>query len=148
MVVPGAASIAGRGRRQRNSTAPAGRFPHGPCAFQLIYAILHVAFDGDIEYRALLAIEQMLDCKAEPCVADASAVQGWLKSRELQGRGADQGFENICQHDEITRITSSYATKCRADDARVTRCGEYIWVRVEGGFDTANLLFRRAQHCE
>jgi hypothetical protein len=86
--------------------------------------------------------------KPNPAWLTPARCKGWLKSRELQGRGADQGFENICQPDEITRITSSYATKCCADDARLTRCGEYIWVRVEDGFDTANLLFRRAQHCE
>jgi hypothetical protein len=43
---------------------------------------LHVGFAAEIEYRALLAIEQMRDCKAEPCVVDATAVQRWLASSE------------------------------------------------------------------
>lgn len=115
-----------------------------PVHFNSSTRILHVAFACDIEYRVLLAIEQMLDCKAEPCVADASAVQGWLATSEAQGRAPGHLFENICQSDEITRITSSYATKFCADDARVTGCGEYVWIRIEGGSDAANLLFRRA----
>jgi hypothetical protein len=41
----------------------------------------------------------------------------------------------------MTRIASGYAAKLGADDLRIAGCGEYIWVRMEGRKDSANLLF-------
>ena len=120
------------------------RFRMSPVHFNASARKLHLAFAADIEYRALLAIEQMLDCEAEPCLADASAVQNWLESNEEQAGGADPVFENVRSPEEISRILVSYATKLCADDARVTACGEYIWARIQSGDDATNLLFRRA----
>jgi hypothetical protein len=120
------------------------RFRMSPVHFNASARKLHLAFAADIEYRALLAIEQMLDCEAEPCLADASAVQNWLESNEEQAGRADPVFENVRSPEEISRILVSYATKLCADDARVTACGEYIWARIQSGDDATNLLFRRA----
>jgi type IV pilus assembly protein PilB len=121
------------------------RFCMAPVHSNASTRVLHVAFGGDIEYRALLTIEQILDCKAEACLADASAIQSWLEASEEQGRGADQVFEDVRGPEEITRIASSYATKFCADEARISACGEYIWMRIQGGRDAANLVFRQAK---
>lgn len=121
------------------------RFCMAPVHFNASTRVLHVAFGGDIEYRALLSIEQTLDCKAEPCLAAATAIRSWLQSSEEQGRGGDQIFENVRGPEEITRIASSYATKFCADEARLSPCGEYIWMRIQGGKDAANLIFRQAK---
>lgn len=114
-----------------------------PVAYNRATRALHLAFAGNVDYRALLAIETMLDCKAEACIADSSAVQAWLESYKDQRRGADQTFENIRAAEEIIRITSSYATQFCADEARLADCGGYIWIRVCGGKHSANLLFRQ-----
>jgi hypothetical protein len=106
--------------------------------------VLHIAFATDIEYRALLAIEEILKCKAEPCLADATALYTLLAQMEEQGRGTDQAFEGVRGPEEMTRITSSYAAKLGADDVRVVRCAEYFWVRIESRKDSANLLFTQA----
>lgn len=118
------------------------RFQMAPVHFNAGTQVLHMAFAADIEYRVLLALEQMLDCKAEPCIADAAAVARSLERQEERRLGADQSFENVSSADEIIRITSSYATKFCADEARIAGCGEYIWIRVLGGKDSANLIFR------
>ncbi len=120
------------------------RFRMVPVHFNKSTRVLHVAFAADIEYRALLAIEQMLDCKAEPCLADGSAVESWLQSSQEQACGTDPVFESVRGPDETARILVSYATKFCADDARITTCGEYIWARIQGGDDAADLFFRRS----
>ena len=124
------------------------RFYMVPVHFNASTRIQHVAFATNIEYQALLAVEHMLDCKAQPCVADGSAVQGWLAAFELQRRNSDHLFEYICQTREITRFVCSYATKFCAVEARVTECGEYIWALVQGASEAANLLFRRTSYSE
>lgn len=119
------------------------RFRMVPVYFSPSTRVLHIAFAGDIEYRILLAIEQMLECKAEACVADANAVQSWLESGQNIPRGSDQLFERVRSLDEIARITVSYAARFCASDARMARCGEYIWIRLQHEHAT-NLLFRQS----
>lgn len=117
------------------------RFQMAPVYYSRPTRVLHIAFAADIEYRALLAIEEILICKAEPCMADATSLNSMLAQIEEQGRGTDQLFENVRGAEEMTRIASGYAAKLGADDLRIAGCGEYIWVRMEGRKDSANLLF-------
>lgn len=117
------------------------RFQMAPVYYSCSTRVLHIAFAADIEYRALLAIEEILECKAEPCMADATSLNSMLAQIEEQGRGTDQLFEHVRGADEMTRIASGYAAKLGADDVRAAGCGEYIWVRMQGRKDSANLLF-------
>jgi hypothetical protein len=117
------------------------RFRMAPVHYSRPTGVLHIAFAADIEYRALLAIEEILECKAEPCLADATALYTLLARMEEHGRGTDQAFEGVRGPEEMTRITSSYAAKLGADDMRLVGCAEYFWVRIEGRKDSANLLF-------
>jgi len=117
------------------------RFQMAPVYFSRNTRVVHIAFAADIEYRALLAIEEILECKAEPCMADATSLTSMLAQIEEQGRGTDQLFQNVRGAEEMTRIASGYAAKLGADDVRVAGCGEYIWVRMQGRKDASNLLF-------
>ena len=117
------------------------RFQMAPVYYSRPARVLHLAFAADIEYRALLAIEEILQCKAEPCMADATSLNSMLAQIEERGRGTDQLLENVRGPEEMTRITSGYAAKLGAADVRVAGCGEYIWVRMQGRKDASNLLF-------
>ena len=105
--------------------------------------MVHLAFASDIEYRVLHAIEQMLECKTEPCLADASAVQEMLAEMEERGRTGEVNFDKVRFPDEVTRITSSYAARLNAMELRLAACGEYVWVRILAPRRNTNLLFRR-----
>jgi Type II secretion system (T2SS), protein E, N-terminal domain len=102
---------------------------------------LHMAFARNIEYRAILAIEQILECTAEPCLATSSAVRSILKQMEESHRGSDVELENATDTEQMCRITSSYSANLGAGEVRMARCGDYIWVRVRGKKDSANLIF-------
>jgi hypothetical protein len=102
---------------------------------------MHIAFTEGIDYAALLAIEQALKCSAEPCVTSQSALASLLAQSEEEPRRSDQVFPQVRTPDEMTRIASSYASMLATEDLRLTRFAEYIWVRVEAGKDSANLLF-------
>jgi len=103
--------------------------------------VMHVAFAEGIDYGVLLAIEQALECRAEPCVTGQNALASLLAQLEQKPRRSDQVFPQARTPDEMTRITSSYAAMLSATDVRLTRCAEFIWVRVEAAKDSANLLF-------
>lgn len=118
------------------------RFQMAPIHYGRSARILHIAFATDVEYRALLAIEQMLDCKAEPCLANGSALRALLARVEEHRRGTNVVFEDVRGPDEMTRITSGYAAKLGAEDIRLVACGEYVWVRIVNRKISSNLLFR------
>ena len=116
-------------------------FRMAPVSYIALTRVMHVAFAEGIDYSVLLALEQAFECRAEPCVASQSALMSLLARLEEEPRRSDQVFPQARTPDEMTRITSSYAAMLLAKDVRLTRCAEFIWVRVEAGKDSANLLF-------
>ena len=74
-----------------------------------------MAFAFCIDYRALLAIEQMLECKAQPCLDSATAVQSYLERLDEAGNRGTLLFGDVGGPDQMIRIISSYAAKLAAE---------------------------------
>jgi hypothetical protein len=121
------------------------RFHMAAVSYVAATRTMHVAFSEGIDYSVLLAIEQVLECRAEPCVAGRSALALLWARLDEAPRRSDQVFDNVRTPDEMTRITTSYAAMLKAHDVRLTRCAEFIWARVDGGEASANLLFPAAE---
>jgi hypothetical protein len=119
------------------------KFDMAPVHYVGATRIMHVAFTGGIAYRALLAIEQLLQCKAEPCITSRQNLTVLLDHFEEHRGRNDHVFENLRRREEIVRITSSYAAKLGAQKVRLAFCGEYLWLRLSAGSESANLLFSR-----
>lgn len=119
------------------------RFRMLPVQFVEPTRTLLVAFCDGIDHTALYSIEQMLDCRTQPCVMSHTALEQELERLGREPRPDDRLFESWCDASEMARITSSYAHKLGASEVRVAGCGEYIWVRLETTGDAATLLFRR-----
>lgn len=119
------------------------RFHMVPVHFARAGRILHVAFSGGIEYPALLAIEEMLDCKTAPCLATSAELAGVLARMDEDEREPEKIFDGLRRPDEMARIASSYAGRLGAKQVRIVVCGEYFWIRIESEGDSTNLLFAR-----
>jgi hypothetical protein len=117
------------------------RFRMMPVHFSAATRALYIAFVEDIEYPALIAIEQMLDCKTQACLTTSSGLQTAFERMEQQSMPLEKEFAGLRAPEEMTRITSSYAARLFADDVRAVACGDLAWVRVDGGRDPMNLLF-------
>lgn len=117
------------------------RFQMAGVSYVAATRTMHVAFADGIDYSVLLAIEQVLACRTEPCVASQSALASLMARLEETPRRSDQLFTHIRTPDEMTRVTSSYAAVLGAKDVRLTRCAEFIWARVDAAENSANLLF-------
>lgn len=119
------------------------RFRMAPVHYASATRVLHIAFAGGIEYQALVAIEQVMQCRAEPSVTSSGALAGILARIEDSRRRTDHVFADSPGTEEMTRITSSYAARLRVQDTRMAQCGDFIWVRLEAGDDSVNLLFSK-----
>ncbi len=98
---------------------------------------------GYVAYRVLLAIEQMLSYRTEVCLITSGTLEAALVGMEQKGKCSDKSFDDRRGAEEIIRITSSYALKLKAEDVRIVAFGEFMWVKLAGTGDTANLLFSR-----
>lgn len=128
------------------------RFRMLPVKFVRATRIFCVAFCDGIDYTALYAIEQMLDCRTEACLISRSSMDRELERMGHEARTGDLLFESWHDPAAMARITCGYALKLGAKQVRIVGCGEYIWVRLETGRQVATLLFRHplaaAHHAE
>ena len=106
---------------------------------------LYVATSASVDYVVLHAIEQMLDCRVQPCLVGERVMSKWVETSCEHGEDPAQQFERVANPSEIVRITSSYAARLSSDDLRIVRCGPHIWVRLSRRNDVIHLVFRLAE---
>ena len=101
-----------------------------PIEYVEIRETLHMAFAEGIDYSVLYAIEQMIGCHTEPCMAAPSFVRSHL--RGLSGHRAEDElvFDCVTDSAEICRIILSYGVRLSATEIRLAGCGTYLWVRL------------------
>jgi hypothetical protein len=102
---------------------------------------LHVAFGERVDHAALYAIEKILDCRTQACVAPRKVIASALEHLRQQPRPSDVEFDNIADFAEMSRISSSYIARLSPDEIRVTRLARFIWIRLKVRSATTNVLF-------
>jgi hypothetical protein len=117
------------------------RFRMLPVQFVSATRMFYVAFCDGIDYTALYAIEQMLECRTEACLISRSSMDRELECMGRAARAGDRLFESWRDPAAMARITSGYALQLGAEQVRIVGCGEYIWVRLDAGREVATLLF-------
>jgi hypothetical protein len=120
------------------------RFCMLPVRFVVQTRVLYMAFSEGVDYGALYAIEQMLECRTEPCLIARSAMESALDRLGQDHHSSDLLFEGHRQAGEMARIASGYVLKWGARNVRLVTCGDYIWVRLEARNDVVNLLFQNS----
>ena len=106
--------------------------------------LLYMAFADWIDYTTLYAVEQMLECRTEPCLAKQTALESALEEIRSQPRPPEVMFDSVREPQEIAHTTRSYATKLGAPEVRMVACWEHLWIRLQSSNKTTNLLFRLA----
>ncbi len=116
-------------------------------AFQMIpfnYAAststLYLAFGARVDHAALYAIERILDCRTQPCVAPSKSVARQLEQLRQLARPNDVEFATR-DLGEMARITSSYVARLNPEDVRLSRVGRFIWLRLKARSALTNVLF-------
>jgi hypothetical protein len=102
-----------------------------PVEFSELTGTLLVAFSEAVDYRALYAIEQMLEVRTEPCFVGAGALRKALAERAGCGKPNEVVFRGTGDAGASARIVASYAEKVLAEELRMARCGDYLWARLD-----------------
>jgi len=101
-----------------------------PVNFVAATRTLFIAFGEGIDYTVLFAIEQMLGCHTEPCLAVPSRLRQSLRALVAHRAQSDLVFDRIADVSELARIVRSYCLRVSASEIRVASCGALLWVRL------------------
>jgi len=105
--------------------------------------VLHIAFSEAIEYAALFAIQEILDCRTEPCLIGSREMQRSLERAARQTHAGEKLFEGWHDPADMARIAAGYVMQTGSRRARVAACGDCVWVFLESASGKTHLLFRR-----
>jgi hypothetical protein len=130
--------------------APFGGIPLGILeAFQMLplhfvpaTKTIYIAFGERVDHVALYAIEKILDCRTQACVAGRRNIAGELQHMRLEPRPREFEFGPMHDFAEIGRVSVSYMLRLGADEARLGRVGQFIWLRLRVRTSHTDLLFR------
>ncbi len=118
---------------------------------------LYLAFGERVDHAALYAIEKILDCRTQPCVAGRKSIARKLEAMRQLPRPGDVEFGPMNDLAEMARIAASYTARLSPEQVRLSRIGRFIWLRLDVGQDvraqarilrtrmrpiTTNLVFR------
>jgi Type II secretion system (T2SS), protein E, N-terminal domain len=102
---------------------------------------LYLAVGERVHHAALYAVEKMLDCRTQPCVAWRKNIAPRLERLRQQPRSNEVVFDQTRDATEMGRISASYITKTGASEVRLCRIGRFIWLRLKSRSGFTNLLF-------
>jgi len=136
-----------RGERQLNwaHLLPAGlllSFQMLPVNYLAASGLLYVAFSNRVDYTALYAIEQMLDFRTQPCVAQESQIEKALEALCRQPAAKDTQISGPLDSSIISGATLEEVVKFGAREVRVAGCADNIWVRLSAVDLVRDLLFQ------
>jgi len=101
---------------------------------------LYVAFGARVDHAALYAVEKILDCRTQPCVASPKRIARQLEQLRQLPRPNDVEFFTR-DLSETVRITSSYIARVSPDEVRLNRIGRFVWLRLTRRPLLTNLVF-------
>ena len=103
---------------------------------------LYVAFVDRINYSALYAVEKMLECHTEPCLALQSHVLQALKELRSRPRPVENLVANLADPGEMANTIFAHAGRQGATEVRMSGFDGFIWARILSPPRYTDLLFQ------
>jgi hypothetical protein len=103
---------------------------------------LYVAFVDRINYSALYAVEKMLECHTEPCVAVQSQVLQALKELRGRPRPVEVLVDSISDPWEMAATVFAQVERQGATNVRVSGFDGFIWARLDSPSGYTDVLFQ------
>jgi hypothetical protein len=113
-----------------------------PIHFNSATNTIYIAFGQRVDHAALYAIEKFLGCRTLPCVAGRKHVTEELIRMRQQTRPSEIEFAPMSDFAEIGRVSVSYMVRLGADQARLGRVGDIIWLRLRTSKTHTDVLFQ------
>ena len=102
---------------------------------------LYIAFVDRINYSALYALEKMLECHTEPCLAVQSHIIQALNELRSRPRPVEILVDDISDPGEIAATILAYVTRVSAVDVKVSGFDSFIWARILAPSGYTDVLF-------
>jgi hypothetical protein len=119
------------------------RYSAVPVFHSELHASLYVGFLQQVDHAFLLSLEEMLRCRARPCILPSPAYDRQLKMRAFSMEGETIAIHQRQSRIEMTRTICNYAEQARAERCLMSCCGDRLWTRLEAaGEHHLDLLFR------
>ncbi|MGH9350854.1 MAG: hypothetical protein ACRD2G_01620 [Terriglobia bacterium] len=103
---------------------------------------LYVAFSDGIDFAALRALEQMIECSTQPCVIGETEMEEALDAMRRMPRPSETVLDGDCAPKSLATTTREWAESNKADQVRAVVASESLWVRLESSSLTGHLLFK------
>ncbi|HTS68661.1 MAG TPA: hypothetical protein VMO17_06725 [Terriglobia bacterium] len=103
---------------------------------------LYMAFVDRVNYSALYAVERMLGCHTEPCLAAQSQLHQALREIRNQPRPSEVLLEEISEPGVMAATISALYERLDATEVRVSGFDGFLWSRLLHSSGYADLLFR------
>jgi hypothetical protein len=102
---------------------------------------LYVAFIDRVNYSALYALEKMLKCHTEPCLAVESHIVRALNELRGRNRALEVVVDTLSQPAEMAGSILAHAIRLNATDVRVSGFDGLVWARVASTSGFTDVLF-------
>jgi hypothetical protein len=103
---------------------------------------LYVAFVDRINYSALYALEKMLECHTEPCLAVQSQILQALDELRGRQRTLEILVDNVSEPAEMAGSILAHVMRLGAMDVRVSGFDGFIWARILSPSGYTDVLFQ------
>ena len=103
---------------------------------------LYVAFIDRVNYSALYALEKMLGCHTEPCLASQSQVAQALNELRAQPRSEEILVGDIPEPAEMARAIMAQVVRLSGSEAKVAGFDGLIWARILSPSGYTHMLFQ------
>ncbi|HWZ84096.1 MAG TPA: hypothetical protein VNW47_15815 [Terriglobales bacterium] len=112
-----------------------------PLHFEPATNTIYIAFGQRVDHAALYAIEKILGCRTQPCVGGRRHIADELIRMRQQPRPREIEFGSMREFADIGRVSVSYMVRLGADEARVGRVGDFIWLRLRARNVNTDVVF-------
>lgn len=103
---------------------------------------LYVAFIDHINYSALCAVEKVLECHTEPCLAVQSQILQALQELRGRPRPVEVLVDSISDPVEMAGTIFAEAERLGATDARISGFDGFLWGRLLSPSGYTDILFQ------
>lgn len=101
-----------------------------------------IGFVYRVEHSLLHAIEQMTDCRAEACFITPTELRYQRERLESARANREVVLEDSMTAAEMANVVGGLALEIRARDVSLSRCQNYVWMRMTGSRRSMDVLFR------
>jgi hypothetical protein len=101
-----------------------------------------VGFVYRVEHSLLHSLEQATGCRAEPCFITPTELRYQMERLEAARESKEVVLEDSMTAAEMAKVVGGLALEITARDVSLSRCQDYVWMRLSGKRRMIDVLFR------